>query len=81
MLHPWLAAQAMVATTCGTRTHSGTLPVTSAAHNRRLSGMAARDRSLSREAVCGSNGSILCHATARMNHKLAHQAAFHRHFQ
>ena len=29
-----------------------------------------------RVAVCGSNGSIMNHATARMNHKLAHHAAF-----
>jgi len=32
-----------------------------------------------RVAVCGSNGSILSHATAQMNHTLAHQAAFHQH--
>jgi len=32
-----------------------------------------------RVAVCGSNGSILNHATAQMNHKLAHQSAFHQH--
>ena len=30
-------------------------------------------------AVCGSNGSIMNHATAQMNHTLAHQAAFHQH--
>ena len=29
-----------------------------------------------RVAVCGSNGSVLNHATAQMNHTLAHQAAF-----
>ena len=36
-------------------------------------------RAASRVAVCGSNGSIVNHATAQMNHKLAHQAAFHQH--
>ena len=30
-------------------------------------------------AVCGSNGSIMNHAIAQMNHKLAHQAVFHQH--
>ena len=32
-----------------------------------------------RVAVCGSDGSIMNHATAQMNHKLAYQAAFHQH--
>ena len=32
-----------------------------------------------RVAVCGSNGSILNHATVQMDHTLAHQAAFHQH--
>jgi len=34
---------------------------------------------LTRAAGCGANGSIMNHATAQMNPKLAHQAAFHQH--